>query len=250
MEWSTSEVVKASGVTSRTLRHYDEIGLLQPIRVGAGGMRYYSQDELLRLQRILALKELGLSLNDIAAVLTGAVSDIQALHNVLLRLDDERDRLARQIASIKTAIRVIQNEEDIMPDKIFDGFDHTKYDEEVRERWGDEAADRSNKWWEGLGDSGKQVFLDELSAINDAWDERIESGEPAESSGSQEVAAKHVKWIETSWNGTPVTGEALRGLAEMYVADERFAANYTRKSDRGAEYVRDCLIIFAKNNLS
>lgn len=48
MEWSTHQVVEATGITSRTLRHYDQIGLLPPTRTGAGGLRYYDQLALVR----------------------------------------------------------------------------------------------------------------------------------------------------------------------------------------------------------
>lgn len=67
MTWSTAEVARISGVTSRTLRHYDAVGLLPPARIGAGGLRFYGEAELLRLQRILVLRELGLGLVRIAA---------------------------------------------------------------------------------------------------------------------------------------------------------------------------------------
>ena len=66
MEWSIQEIARSAGTTSRTLRHYGQIGLLTPSRIGRNGYRYYDQECLLRLQRILLLRELGLSLPDIA----------------------------------------------------------------------------------------------------------------------------------------------------------------------------------------
>ncbi|HKU31582.1 MAG TPA: MerR family transcriptional regulator, partial [Arthrobacter sp.] len=67
--WTISEVAKASKVSSRTLRHYDHMGLLEPAHTGPNGYRFYGQRELLRLQRILLLRELGLGLETIGEVL-------------------------------------------------------------------------------------------------------------------------------------------------------------------------------------
>ena len=69
MEWSIQQIAKLAGTTSRTLRHYDDIGLLSPSSVGHNGYRHYDQAALVRLQRILLLRELGLGLPQIAEVL-------------------------------------------------------------------------------------------------------------------------------------------------------------------------------------
>ena len=63
------EVARESGTTSRTLRHYHAIGLLRPARRSDGGLRWYGQAELLRLQQILLLRGLGLGLGAVAEVL-------------------------------------------------------------------------------------------------------------------------------------------------------------------------------------
>lgn len=79
MEWSIQEVARAAGTTSRTLRHYQEIGLLEPSRVGHNGYRYYDDGSLLTLQRILLLRQLGLGLPEIAKVVHGRTETTAAL---------------------------------------------------------------------------------------------------------------------------------------------------------------------------
>ena len=79
MEWSIQQIAKLAGTTSRTLRHYDDIGLLAPSSVGGNGYRYYDQAALVRLQRILLLRELGLGLPQIAEVLDREASEEHAL---------------------------------------------------------------------------------------------------------------------------------------------------------------------------
>ncbi|HTN58440.1 MAG TPA: MerR family transcriptional regulator, partial [Protaetiibacter sp.] len=104
MTHSIQEVARLTGVTSRTLRHYDDIGLVRPSTTGAGGIRYYDADALVRLQRVLLLRDLGLGLPAIAEVLAGETRDVQALHAHREWLRQERQRLARQIASVEATI--------------------------------------------------------------------------------------------------------------------------------------------------
>ena len=79
MDWSVQQIAKLAGTTGRTLRHYDDIGLLRPSRTGNNGYRYYGQESLVRLQRILLLRDLGLGLPAIADVLGNEADAEQAL---------------------------------------------------------------------------------------------------------------------------------------------------------------------------
>ena len=96
MEWSIQDIARSAGTTSRTLRHYDDIGLLEPSRVGANGYRYYDEHALVRLQRILLLRELGLGLPAIAEVFEGQRDTAAALRTHLKLLAAERERIGRQ----------------------------------------------------------------------------------------------------------------------------------------------------------
>ena len=135
-EWSIQELAKSAGTTSRTLRHYGDLGLLEPSRIGANGYRFYDEDALVRLQRILLLRELGLGLPAIAEVLTGERDTAAALRTHLELLEQERTRISRQIESVNRTLNKTKNGESLMPEDVFDGFDHTRYKDEVIERWG------------------------------------------------------------------------------------------------------------------
>src|SRR5580692_4109728 len=100
MERSIVDIARLAGTTSRTLRHYGDVGLLEPSRIGSNGYRYYDADALLRLQRILLLRELGLGLPAIGEVLVGHSDSSQALRTHLGWLEQEKERLDRQIASV------------------------------------------------------------------------------------------------------------------------------------------------------
>ena len=141
MAWSIAEVARMSGVTSRTLRYYDEIGLLPPGWTAGNGYRHYEEDDLLRLQQILVLRELGLGLTEIAGVLDHQADEAQALRAHHKRLLAERDRLATLAGTVERTIVELEERKDggdmpkiSKPENLFEGFDHSQYDAEARER--------------------------------------------------------------------------------------------------------------------
>ncbi len=255
-EWSIQQIAKIAGTTSRTLRHYGDIGLLPASSTGHNGYRYYDQGSLLRLQRILLLRELGLGLPQIGEVLGREASEAHALESHLAWLRQEQDRLARQIASVQSTITALRGGERLMAESMFDGFDHTQYKEEVEQRWGTKAYADSDRWWRGMSADEKAAWQQRVSDLGRDWIAAAESGIAPDSDEAQDVAQRHVEWV-TGIPGTPSAvpgGDAkgyVIGLGEMYVADPRFGANYatTRGDTHGAEFVRDALRIYAEQNL-
>lgn len=259
-EWSIQEIARLAGTTSRTLRHYGEIGLLPPSRIAANGYRHYDSAALVRLQRILLLRELGLGLPQIADVLNAgagrAGGEAAALETHLALLREEQSRLARQIASVESTITALRGGEKPMAENMFDGFDHTQYKEEVEERWGRQAYADSDRWWRGMSDAERVEWQQRVSDLGRDWIAAAESGVDPASAEAQELARRHVAWL-TGIPGTPaaVPGGDVKayviGLGEMYVADPRFGANYATSDGgtRGAEFVRDALRIYAEAEL-
>lgn len=244
MELSIHEVTKVTGVTSRTLRHYDDVGLLTPSRTGANGYRFYDDDALVRLQRILLLRELGLALEEIRAVLDREKDEVRALRAHLDWIDAERERLERQRAAVSRTITALEGGDEIVAKDMFDGFDHTQYKDEVVERWGAEAYQKGDSWWRSLGDEGRERFLDEAAALSAAWTAGADAGLDPASDEAQALAQRHVDWL-SGIPGTPGHGSGavdkgyLLNLADMYVADPRFAENY--RGETGATWVREVI---------
>lgn len=247
MEWSIQQIARLAGTTSRTLRHYDEQGLVPPTRIGSNGYRYYDEHALVRLQRVLLLRELGLGLAQIAGVLAHECDEVSALSTHLSLLRQEQDRLSRQIAAVQHTINALEGGEELMAETAFDGFDHTQYKDEVEQRWGKDAYARSDAWFRGLKDEERQSWMDHVKRLNQDWiAAAVDPGIAADSPEAQELARRHVDWLR-SIPGTPAAGPGdgvfgyVRALAEMYVADDRFAANYG--GAQGAAFVRDALLI-------
>ncbi|MEV0029246.1 MerR family transcriptional regulator [Nocardia sp. NPDC050793] len=248
-EWSIQDLAKAAGTTSRTLRHYGQLGLLPPSRIGANGYRYYDQDSLVRLQRILLLRELGLGLPVIAEVLAGEQDAAAALRTHLDLLRQEQDRIRRQIESVHTTLQKTERGEKLVAAEVFDGFDHTQYKDEVIERWGKEAYESGDRWWRSLTDQQKKDFQQTQLDIAADFARAHAAGLPADSDEVQAITARHRAWLGDSWGGKPVTADAFIGLGEMYVADPRFTANYDAHGAGTAAFVRDAMKVYAEANL-
>ncbi len=253
MEWTIHHVAELVGTTSRTLRHYDDLGLLSPSRIGHNGYRYYDQSSLLRLQRILLLRDLGMGLAQIARILTREEDELAALRRHLVMLETERQRLAQRMTAVEHTIRALEGKEELMADAMFEGFDHSRYKEEVEERWGERAYARSDAWWRGLSAPEQKEWQQKVKDLNADWMAAAQSGVPVDSARARELAERHVQWL-TSIPGTPAHGPEgdtagyVRGLAQMYVADERFAKNYG--GTEGAAFVRDALISYLDSAMS
>jgi DNA-binding transcriptional MerR regulator len=251
-DWPIQDVARMAGTTSRTLRHYDEIGLLRPTRVGGNGYRYYDATALLQLQRILLLRELGLGLPAIAEVFHQQTDAVKALTRHLEWLRQEQERLSRQILSVRQTIETVEGGGELMAEKMFDGFDHTQYKDEVEERWGKDAYAKGDSWWRGMGEAEKREWKSRSERLGKDWLAAARSGVAPDSTEARDLARRHVAWLE-SIPGTPASESGgdikgyVVGLADMYVADPRFAANYG--GGEGAGFVRDALHIYAEKNL-
>lgn len=252
MDWSIQEIAKLAGTTSRTLRHYDDIGLLAPARIGSNGYRYYDADALVRLQRIMLLRDLGLGLPAVADVLEREERAPHALRSHLEWLQQEQNRLTRQIASVVRTIDALEGGERLMADQMFDGFDHTRYKQEVEQRWGKDAYASSDAWWRSMSAEEQRAWKDRVAKLSADWIAAHERGIDPAGDEAQALAQRHFDWLR-GIPGTPGGGAAgptreyFLGLAEMYVADDRFGANYG--GGDGARFVRDAMTAYAERNL-
>lgn len=256
--WTIGSVARLSGVTTRTLRHYAAIGLLEPVGVAAGGRRLYGREELLRLQEILVLRELGVDLATIAEMLAGpggpggATRDTSAGRVDLLRrhherLVAERDRFDRLAATVASTITSLEGGHDMSAEDLYEGFDNSRYEAEARERWGDAAVDRSNDAWGSMSPERQAAFHRENQEITTGLAALMADGAPVEDERVQALVARHHGQIAVFW--TP-DAQSYRGLGEMYVEDERFTATYDAVAPGLAVYLRDAIGHFAGSRLA
>lgn len=149
-----------------------------------------------------------------------------------------------------------------MAENMFDGFDHTRYKEEVEERWGKKAYADSDRWWRSMSADEKAAWQQRAADLGRDWIAAAEAGADPGGDAAQALAKRHVEWLRgipgtpaaastSSATGTGGVKAYVIGLGEMYVADPRFGANYetSQGGTHGAEFVRDALRIYAEANL-
>lgn len=249
MEYTVKALARLAGVSSRTLRYYDEIGILKPARINSSGYRIYGKNEVDMLQQILLYRELGFSLEIIKEIISSPDFDITvALREHRSSLLERRKQLDLLIANVEKTIKA--NEGGIeMPDKEkFEGFkeklvreNEEKFGEEIRAKYGETQVEKSNKAFKNMSkeDYDKLTKLGEevLSTLNEAF----KKGDPS-SELAQKAADLHKQWITFCWGR--YDKEAHANLSQMYVDDERFRAYYDKENPGAAEFLRDAIFIY------
>jgi len=136
MAFSIKKIADLAGVTTRTLRYYDEIGLLIPAETGDNGYRYYDQGNLMRLQQILFFRELDVPLDDILLIMSQPDFNlVEALEKHRKALENRASRLEKLINTVDQTIDIIKGENSMKEKELFEGFNETKYEKEAKERW-------------------------------------------------------------------------------------------------------------------
>ncbi len=251
MEYTVMKLGRLAGVSARTLRYYDEIGLLKPVRVSTSGYRVYGQAEVDRLQQILFYRELDVGLDEIGKLLSDPQYDaVEALKAHRRKLCENRDRLGRLIGNIDKTIAMKEGGITMTDAERFEGFkqnlideNEKQYGKEVREKYGNERVDKSNEKLKGMSEAqyaaAQQLGDDLINTLGRA----LKSGDPS-GKLAQETADMHRRWLSYYWDA--YSGEAHLGLAQMYVDDERFRAYYNKAGSGAAVFLRDAVKIYTE----
>jgi MerR family transcriptional regulator, thiopeptide resistance regulator len=237
-------VARLSGVTVRTLHHYDEIGLLSPGDRSDAGYRQYGDADLERLQRILFYRELGFGLDEIKTVMSDDDADaLDHLRRQHAMLSDRIGRLERMVRAVETAMEARTMSISLTPEErleVFGDFDPDAHAAEAEERWGGSPAYRESQRrasrytkadWERMKDEASE-YADRLVAL-------MRAGAAADSTEAMEAAEAHRQHIGRWFYDC--SHEIHRGLGQMYVDDPRFTATYEAIAPGLAAYLRDAI---------
>lgn len=249
MEYTVQKLSQLAGISTRTLRYYDEIGILKPARINSSGYRIYGQTEINQLQQILFYRELGVSLETIKDLVTSPSFDgAKALREHRQKLIEKREQLDVLIANVDKTIALSEGRITMTDKEKFKGFkqklvsnNEAQYGKEIREKYGDETVDRSNQ--KVLGMSQEQyeevtrLEAEVLQTLQDAFKTNDPTSELA-----QKAADLHRQWLCYYWDS--YTKEAHAGVAQMYVDDERFTAYYDAKQPGVAAFLRDAVLVY------
>jgi DNA-binding transcriptional MerR regulator len=245
--YTIKELADLAGVTTRTLRYYDQLGILPPARIGNNGYRYYDHSSMLRLQQILFYKELALPLDEIEAVLNQpGFQLIPALEKHQAAIRSRIDQYQMLLVTLQRTIRNLKGEIDMSDQEYFEGFDEKKYEQEAFQLWGGSPKFReSQRKWSSYSDEQKEEIKAEGGRITVRMVTDRQDAKPDDPDVQQAVADYHAylnQFFYTSEVGF------LRNLADMWVADPRFAVNYERIREGGAAFVREAVHIYCDRN--
>jgi MerR family transcriptional regulator, thiopeptide resistance regulator len=242
--WTVGQVAERSGVTVRTLHHYDEIGLLRPSRRSASGYRLYTDEDLVRLQHVVVYRRLGFALEEVAVLLDDPEADVAAhLRRQRAAVTSRLDELAELVTAIDRALEAEVSGMQLTPEEqreLFGEDFKEEYQEEARERWGDtEAWRQSQQRTSQYTKADWQAIKAEADGINARLVEALQTGEPADSAAAMDAAEAHRRHITRWFYDCPAEMHAC--ISEMYVSDPRFAKTYEDMAPGLAQYVRDAV---------
>lgn len=242
------EIAAVSGVTVRTLHHYDEIGLLPPSRRDPNGYRRYSDEDVRRLQQILFYRELEFSLDEIAVLMDEPdVDEDEHLARQSALLEQRIDRLQRVKKAVDQTLEARAMGTTLTPDELLEVFgedyaaNHEAYTAEAEQRWGDsDAWDQSRRRTTSYSKEDWTQVQAEMTAIHESLAAALRDGDPPESDRAMDAAESHRRHIGDRFYDC--SHEMHANLGEMYVADPRFTKIYEDIQPGLAAYVRDAIL--------
>ncbi len=246
MAMRIKEVAELAGISVRTLHYYDEIGLLVPEEKTDAGYRLYSDQNIETLQQILFYRELGFSLQRIKEIIHSPSFDRQAaLKEQREMLYEKRRQLDEMIETIEKTIKHEKGELNMSNEEKFAGFDFSNnpYEQEARDRWGDDVVERANAKVNNLSDQEKKSMEEQMNSLFRQLT-KVRNHAP-DSDEAQTAIHKWYEFLNSNFNHH-YSLEAFRQLGQMYVEDERFTNNIDQFGEGLAVFLRDAMQVYAE----
>lgn len=251
MAYTVKKLAKLSGVSVRTLHHYDDIGLLKPAYIGSNHYRYYEHEQLLLLQQILFYRELDISLNEIKDIVcSDNFNKIAALQDHKSSLETKLQHTEKLLQTIDKTIAHLKGRQKMKDEELYYGFDseqqkkHEKYLVDngiVTQEFMDECNAKVKNW----SDDDKRAFIQDIERIMQGLVEAIESNMAPNSEHVQELMQQHYDWLRRSWNPDK---ERYLDLAELYKTPE-FRKFYDSRHPKLLTFIVDAMQVYATSKL-
>jgi len=243
-KFSVNQLAKLAGVSVRTLHHYDEIGLLKPGTRTESNYRYYGEAELLRLQQILFYKELDIPLAKIGEILDDSSFDTEeALRAHKKELVKRKNRTVELLKTIDKTLIHLKNKK-MKAEDMYRGFSKEQaeaYEKEAKNKWGNKIVEESKKRVKNMGKEGLANLLTEGEEISKELSLLMHLN--PDDKKVQQLTQRHYKLIDEFYSVTP---QIYRGLADLYVDDERFRKNYDKHKKGLAAFLREAMIVYCE----
>lgn len=246
---TVKQLAELSGVTVRTLHHYDEIGLLKPSHRTEAGYRLYEAKDLLRLQQILIYREMDFSLDDIKSMLDDPKFDLkEALHDQKRFLLQQHERYKELIQTIDKTLKRLEEDDQLVTDAdLYGGFtpeQAERYDREAKEKYGDmyeisqqRVRQMTKGQWKAIGAEGEDITKSLAKFV----------GTDPAGVEVQALIKRHHAWIEHFY---PCSQQMYIGLSNLYIENPEFTAHYERFAPGLALFMSAAMKVYAERVLS
>lgn len=253
--YSVGELARLSGVSIRTLHHYDAIGLLRPAAVGENGYRQYGREELLRLQQVLFHRELGLSLADIVAVLDAPGFDrVAALRRQRHAIVAQTERYRRLLETIDRTIADLEEGAAMADTDLYQGFEPQKqaqYEAWIIDKYGaagEAKIEAGRNRMAKMTPDEQRAQMDELSQIEGDLAAGVAAGIAPDDALLDRLLDRHHTWVAVAWDYAP-TREAYTRLGELYTSHPEFVARYEAIEPGFADWLARAMAAYAERQL-
>lgn len=250
-KYTVKQMADLSGVSVRTLHHYDSIGLLKPAAVGDNTYRYYGREELLRLQQVLFHRTLGFSLAAIADVLDDPEFDsASALRAHRAALQADADKTQGLIKTIDRTLAALEDQTPLQNADLYEGFSpnqQSTYEQWLIAEYGGNMEDRiaeSTKAYNAMSEDEKNKVMAELAAVEQGLAEGLRQKEPPDSSALDLLLDRHRAWVAFMWD-RPCPPDAYAGLADLYLSHPDFEQRYEQIEPGFTAYLTDAMKAYA-----
>lgn len=254
--YTVSELARMSGISVRTLHHYDQIGLLKPANVGENGYRYYGRVQMLRLQQILFHRELGLGLHEIRLALDAPDFDLKgALRSHRARLMTEARRYRALVKTLDATLAALEGKTEMTDKAMYRGFAPEKqadYEDWLVDRLGAGVRaeiDESKGRMAGMDKAAFDAVMEEIDAIEAEVARAMADALPPDGAAVADIMARHHAWVGRAWSRAPMA-EAYSNLADIYVDHPDFRSRYEGRAAGLTEYLAAGMKAYAARALS
>jgi DNA-binding transcriptional MerR regulator len=253
VEYKIQELADLAEISSRTLRYYDKIGLLSPVRVDSNGYRVYREEEVDLLQQILLYREMDVPLAEVKKLLKAkGFRRIEALEKHLSALEERKILLEQLVENVRKTIATAKGEQTMKDQEKFIGFkkkmiedNEKKYGKEARTQFGNKVVEESNAKLMGMTEEQFEKHKSLSEVLNNTLKEAIATGDPY-SEIAQRTCELHKQWLGFFWPS--YSKEAHLGLAQTYVDDPRFKSYYDSIAEGAAEFLLAAMKIYCKES--
>lgn len=246
---NANDVATMTGISVRTLHHYDKIGLLCPSRNKENGYREYSDEDLDRLQQILFFKECGFPLARIRQLLSSPTFDREKAFDLQKKyLLHEQKRINAMLDTLNKTMKAAKGEITMSQTEKFDGFDlsNNPYEEEARRLWGDNAVNQSNDRIAAMSKDEQEAIA---QGMDDLFTELAKLRKEAPASEASQVAIDKMYQHFNRNFGYQYTLEAFARLDQMYINDNRFTDNIDKYGEGLSAFLAEAMGIYAKSKV-